>query len=124
MDRPAPTAVLYAAAEHVLAESLAAQFGKDPTDPATIVDLSPAGGPAAGADEHPAERVPTFDELAEALIASGAVLAAPWLTNELLAKRVTTIAFGWHEGQPGFVDALATVEKIMESLTLVLGRGL
>jgi hypothetical protein len=123
MDRPAPTAVLYAAAEHVLAESLAAQFGKDPADPAMIVDL-PEGCLASLMVERPAERVPTFDELAEALIASGAVLAAPWLTDETLAKRVTTIAFGWHEGQPGFVDALATVEKIMESLTLVLGRGL
>jgi hypothetical protein len=123
VDRQAPTAVLYAAAEHVLAESLAAQFGKDPTDPAMIVDL-PEGCCVGLMVERPPERVPTFDELAEALIASGAVLAAPWLTNELLAKRVTTIAFGWHEGQPGFVDALATVEKIMESLTLVLGRGL
>lgn len=123
MDPQAPTAVLYAAAEHVLAESLAAQFGKDPADPAMIVDL-PEGCCVGLMVERPAERVPTFHELAEALIGSGAVLAAPWLTNELLAKRVTTIAFGWHEGQPGFVDALATVEKIMESLTLVLGRGL
>ncbi len=123
MERPAPTAVLYAAAEHVLAESLAAQFGKDPTDPAMIIDV-PEGCCVSLMAEPPEERVPTFHELAEALIASGAVLAAPWLTNELLAKRVTTIAFGWHEGQPGFTDAVATVEKIMESLTLVLGRGL
>jgi len=111
---------LYAAAEHVLAESLAAQFGKDPWDLATMVDLDQ--GPLV--DGHRAERVPSFHELAEALIASGAVLAAPWLTNEQLARRVTEIAFGWHEGQPGFADALATVVKTMESLTLVLGRGL
>ena len=123
MDTPAPTAVLYAAAEHVLAESLAAQFGKDPADPAMIVDL-PEGFSVSLMVERPPERVPTFHELAEALIASGAVLAAPWLTDEALAKRVTSIAFGWHEGQPGFTDALVTVEKIMESLTLVLGRGL
>jgi hypothetical protein len=124
VDRLAPTAVLYAAAEHVLAESLAAQFGKDPTDLATIVDLPHGRLATLALDERPAERVPTFHELAEALIASGAVLAAPWLTNELLAKRVTMIAFGWQEGQPGFADALITVEKILESLTLVLGRGL
>jgi hypothetical protein len=123
MDGSGPTAVLYAAAEDVLAESLAAQFGKDPAEPATIVDV-PEGCCLGLMVERPAERVPTFHEIAEALIASGSVLAAPWLTNELLAKRVTSIAFGWHEGQPGFVDALATVETVMESLTLVLGRGL
>jgi hypothetical protein len=121
VDRTAPTAVLYAAAEDVLADCLAAQFGKDPWEPAAIGDL-PAGRHML--EGRCAEPVPTFHELAEALIASGAVLAAPWLTEEQLAKRVTSIAFGWHEGQAGFGDALATVEKIMESLTLVLGRGI
>jgi hypothetical protein len=126
MDDQAPTAVLYAAAEDVLAEALAARFGRDSSEAATTLCAGSGATTVLAVDAQgdPVGRVPTFLELAGALIESGAVLAAPWLTSDVLARRVCTIAFGWDEGQPGFADALQTVRKLMTALTLVLGRGL